>query len=1247
MIPARRLSPAILRRLFFNARAACTTLAAICCQAAVCASPLSALLVGLGLVLSSAANAQTAHFIDAEATVRGGLSNPFQVVIDASGKIYLTNSGANQVLIETPTLGGYSETTIGAGLNQPQGVAVDLQGNVYIADTENHRVLKETLSGGDYSQSVIGSGFELPSSIAVDASGNLFITEDEYGTVVKETVFGSALVQSTAVTGLNYPTDIAVDSSGNLYIADTNNARVLKEKPSGSGYIQSTLGSGFGTPVGLALDQKGNIYIADSYPAKIWKLTVSGSTYTQSQLPEVSYLGGPSGITVDTAGNIYIADQDGLESSNQGKLYEEMPAGGSFGPVIVGTTSPEIYLLFQFDTPGVLGNVDVVTQGAENLDFINTGELSCIPTFSFTAGQTCATTVALKPAVAGYRYGAVKLEDNSGNTFATGFVSGNGVGPQAIYQVSGEPSTQKLVPYSSAGQSSPYAIAVDATGSVYIADSNNNRVLKESLSGSTYTESVIGSGLDSPAQVAVDGRGNVYIADSGNGRVVKESLNAGVYTQTTISSGYSSPNGVAVDANGNVYVADTLNDRVLKLTLSGNSYTQTVLPASGLSTVFGVAVDGAGNVYIADTGNQRIVKETLSGSTYTQSLVNSGLDDPFTIAVDGLGDIFFVQFYQNYIIEEVPAAGGGYVSERSPSPALSAPYGIAVDGLGNVYVSDVGSEQVYKEDYADAPSLTFDSTNVGSASADTPIYVALINIGNVPMFFPIPMTGTNPSVAANFTLDSSVSSSCPLVPAGAKGTNLLDAGASCLLAIGFSPTAEGTLTGSIAVTDNSLLASGPGYATQSISLTGTGLGPQVSLSATSEAFGNQQVGTASASKYIVLTNTGATPLAITSIALTGTNASSFVFVNSCGSSLAAGANCSIHGHFGPTTTGALTAAITITDNASNSPQTIALSGTGVQPPVTLSATSLTFPTTTVGSASSSQSVTMTNTGTTALSITSIAVTGTNASSFEFANSCGTNLAAGANCTIHGHFAPAAGGVLKAAITITDNAATSPQSVTLSGTGVEPPVSLSATSLAFGSVNVGSVSASQSVTLSNNGTTALSIASIAVTGTAASSFDFANSCGASLAAGANCSIHGHFAPTAGGALTASITITDSAASSPQSITLSGTGVLLPVTLSATSLTFPATAVGSASSSQSVTITNTGTAALSFTSIAVTGVNASSFVFANSCGTSLAVGANCTIHGHFAPITTGALKAAITITDSAAGSPQSIALSGTGQ
>jgi len=833
MMSVRMPSPAILSRQFPRTRAAIKSFAAICLQAASCLNPTLALLITLGLTFASAASAQTGHFVDAESLVTGGLENPFNVVVDGAGKIYIANSYANQILVETPGTDGYTISTIGTGLNSPQGVAVDQSGNVYIADTENFRVLKETLSGGAYTQSTVGSDLELPSAIAVDASGNLYITDEGWNKVFKETVSGSTYAQSTLFSGLNNPISIAVDASGNLYVADTNNNRVLKETRSGSNYVQSTIGSGLGSPGGVAVDQFGNVYIADAFPANIFKETLSGSTYTQSNFPVPSYLYSPSGIAVDASGNIYISDQDGMASNAQGRVLKEMPAGGNFGSVSVGTTSPEISLLFQFDTGGILGNVDVVTQGAENLDFINSGGLSCDPSFTFTAGETCATTVTLTPTVPGMRYGAVQLEDSSGYTFATGYVFGSGVGPEVNFKVSGVPSTQKTIHYSTSGQSSPYAVAVDSTGNIYISDSNNNRVLKETLSGGVYSESQVGSGLNSPAQIAVDGRGNLYIADTGNGRVVKESLNAGVYIQSVINNGYSSPSGVAVDGDGNVYIADTLNTRVLKMLLKGNSYTQTLLPSSGLSTVFGLAVDGAGNVYIVDTGNERVVKETPSGTSYTQSVVDTGLNDPFGIAVDGFGNLFITQFDASYILEEQPGAEGQYYPAVPPTTGLISPYGIAADSHGNVYVTDVSSEQVYKEDYADAPSLNFGSSDVGVASSTSPIYVDLMNIGNAPMYFPIPSTGTNPSVAANFTLDPTVPYACPLVPAGSMGASFLDPASACILSIGFKPTALGTLNGSLVVTDNSLYSAGPGYSKQSIALTGTGLVAPVPATMTS------------------------------------------------------------------------------------------------------------------------------------------------------------------------------------------------------------------------------------------------------------------------------------------------------------------------------------------------------------------------------------------------------------------------------
>jgi len=561
--------------------------------------------------------------------------------------------------------------------------------------------------------------------------------------------------------------------------------------------------------------------------------------------------------------------------------------------------------------------------------------------------------------------------------------------------------------------------------------------------------------------------------------------------------------------------------------------------ASGLPGPDGVAVDASGDVFVANyddnTVREIVAERGAIPALPTIKTIGSGFNGPSNLSIDAAGNVF-VADNNDGMVKEIVAAGG-YSSVITLGSGFGNPAAMAVLHNGSVVVADAGNNAVNYLDYTDAPALTFESAVVGQTSGDSPLTVMLSNDGTAPLNFALPTTGSSPSVPTNFLWDSSstceqtTSSSTPFALAG---------GASCTMAFDFKPTAAGSVGGLAEWTDNNLNFAGT---LQAIQLTGTGLAlPTVSLSATSLSFGSVTVGASSGSQSVTLTNTSNTVLTITSIAVTGAHASSFVFANSCGTSLAAGANCSIHGHFAPTTSGALTAAVTITDNAGNSPQSITLSGTGVPPPVTLSATSLSFGPVNVGSSSGSQSVTMTNTGTAPLSITSIAVTGTNAASFVFANSCATILPVGANCTIHGHFAPTAAGAVTAAVTITDSVAGSPQTIALSGTGAAPiaPVTLSATSLSFGTVNVGSSSGSQSVTMTNTGTATLTITSIAVTGANASSFVFANSCGTTLAVGANCTIHGHFAPTASGALSGAITITDSATGSPQTITLSGIG-----------------------------------------------------------------------------------------------------------
>jgi hypothetical protein len=264
----------------------------------------------------------------------------------------------------------------------------------------------------------------------------------------------------------------------------------------------------------------------------------------------------------------------------------------------------------------------------------------------------------------------------------------------------------------------------------------------------------------------------------------------------------------------------------------------------------------------------------------------------------------------------------------------------------------------------------------------------------------------------------------------------------------------------------------------SLSRIGTHTATAVSLSPASLAFGNQSVGTTSTAQTVNLSNTGNAALSITSLTVKGTNGSSFAQTNTCSKSLAPGAKCTISVTFTPATSGSDTASLSITDNASGSPQTVSFSGRGAAALASFSPTSLAFGNQPVGMTSSVQAVTLSNTGNAPLSIASLALTGTNASDFDQSNTCGSSLAAGANCTIVVMFTPSVTGTEAASLSISDNSSGSPQTVSLSGAGTHDVILSWTASTTTGVVgyNVyrGSTSGGESATPLNsspvNGTT---------------------------------------------------------------------------------------------------------------------------------------------------------------------------------
>ena len=205
----------------------------------------------------------------------------------------------------------------------------------------------------------------------------------------------------------------------------------------------------------------------------------------------------------------------------------------------------------------------------------------------------------------------------------------------------------------------------------------------------------------------------------------------------------------------------------------------------------------------------------------------------------------------------------------------------------------------------------------------------------------------------------------------------------------------------------------------------------------------------------------------------------------------------------------------------------------------------------------------------------------------------------------------------------------------------PVVSLSAVLLTFPTIVVGQTSSGKAVTLTNTGAGTLHISGVTVSG------DFlisANNCGSQVAAGANCKVTVKFRPTAKDTRTGTLSFTDDAPGSPQTVSLSGVGT--QVVVSPTSLAFGTVTVGTTSASQAVTIQNAGTTPVNFTSFTFTGKPNDYKITSNSCGSSLAGGASCTVNVAFKPIATGARNGKLVIAHDGGDSPHNVTLTGTG-
>ncbi|MCK4858874.1 MAG: choice-of-anchor D domain-containing protein, partial [candidate division Zixibacteria bacterium] len=306
--------------------------------------------------------------------------------------------------------------------------------------------------------------------------------------------------------------------------------------------------------------------------------------------------------------------------------------------------------------------------------------------------------------------------------------------------------------------------------------------------------------------------------------------------------------------------------------------------------------------------------------------------------------------------------------------------------------------------------IEFEDTLVGQTSAQQ-----IFTVTKTRSILPLYIFSASLADSVNFAIASD----------GCSGRTLED-GQSCEIAVNFSPGQAARF-----VTTMTLIDLGRNII-DTAGLSGRGVAPAVTLSTTNVDFGDQTVNMPSSSHEVLIVNTGTADLNVSSITSTG----DFGQTNDCGDPVVPNDLCKTEITFTPSALGAATGTVTITDDASDSPQTVALQGIGIppgNPDVSLSTHVLDFGSMLVGSASDHETIVLVNVGTVNLNVANIVASG----DFSQTNDCPAIVAPDANCSINAVFEPTTTGVLEGAITITDDATDSPQTVSLSGRGVSP------------------------------------------------------------------------------------------------------------------------------------------------------------------------------------------------------------------